>query len=241
MVEDGWRLPLSLTLIQCQCSARVCVGGKLSGSLLGENRGLQWSRTGGPYISVIVPPFILSLPMINQIHCPLRSAVSCYLVTMICLGCLCFHGDCAHPVISLAVLSQWPVATPGPDPQLPASLPHGPVRLSVCVHVAVQPPHRARLVKATSGPSLWWLSEQTKRVDIIDGKYAVSTLPRNANMKRKDFKKGQKLFPGWKCPAEVWWSLYFLYINLPFHLWEPWWILSPILNLAMMDSCQWSI
>lgn len=140
MVEDGWRLPLSLTLIQCQCSARVCVCvGGLSGSLLGENRGLQWSRTGGPYISVIVPPFLLSLPMINQIHRPLRSAVSCYLVTMICLGRLCFHGDCAHPVISLAVLSQWPVATPGPDPQLPASLPHGPVRLSVCVHVAVQP------------------------------------------------------------------------------------------------------
>lgn len=48
MAKDGWRLLLSPTLIQCQCSARVCrrrgrgwlvVG--LNRSLLREDRGLQ--------------------------------------------------------------------------------------------------------------------------------------------------------------------------------------------------------
>lgn len=150
---------------------------------------------------------------------PWRLCPSCHL-----LGCA-VPMACSHP-------GPWPTA-----PCLPASRSRKAVSVCSCRSAA---PHRARLVKATSGPSLWWLSEQTKRVDIIDCKYAVSTLPRNANMKRKYFKKGQKLFPGWKCPTEVWCSLFVLYINLPFHLWEPWWILYPILNLAMMDSCQWS-
>lgn len=84
----------------------------------------------------------LSLLMINQFHRPLWSVVSCYLDTSChdLPGPLVFPWwQCAHPVISLAAPSWWPVATPGPDPQLPSSLPHGPIRLSVCVHIALQP------------------------------------------------------------------------------------------------------
>lgn len=84
----------------------------------------------------------LSLLMINQFHRSLWSVVSCYLDT----SCHDLPGPlvfpwwrCAHPVISLAAPSWWPVATPGPDPQLPSSLPHGPIRRWVCVHVALQP------------------------------------------------------------------------------------------------------
>lgn len=125
MVEQGWRQPL-----QCQ---HIMWG--TSCCCLSEG-------TGGccPYLPVSSLP--VSLLMINQIHRPLWSVVSCYLVTSChdLPGPLVFPWRlCAHPVIFLAALSRWPVATPGPDPQLPASLPHDPIRLSACAHVALQP------------------------------------------------------------------------------------------------------
>lgn len=101
---------------------------------------------------------------------------------MICLGRLCFHGDCAHSVVSWLPLGcAVPMACshPGPWPTapcLPASWSHKAV--SVCSRRTAAP-HHARLVNATSGWSALWLTEQTKRetVDITDTKYAVSMLP----------------------------------------------------------------
>lgn len=132
--REGWRL-LAGFLGWCQC----CAQGMSHPSL----------EEGGTFalISPLIVPlphisFSLSLLMINQFHRPLWSVVSCYLDTSchILPGPLVFPWwQCAHPVISLAAPSWWPVATPGPDPQLPSSLPHGPIRLSVCVHVALQP------------------------------------------------------------------------------------------------------
>lgn len=142
--------PLQLSLIWCQCGARGW-------------RGWATPLSGG---AGVLPPWypphcpssphlLLSLLMINQFHRPLRSVVSCYLATSChdLPGPLVFPWwQCAHPVISLAAPSWWPVATPGPDPQLPSSLPHGPIRLSVCVHVAL-PPHAMSDPSATSGRS----------------------------------------------------------------------------------------
>lgn len=150
--------PLQLSLIWCQCGARVWRGWATPSP---EERGCYCPDT----LLIVPPPHIscsLSLLMINQFHRPLRSVVSCYLDTSChdLPGPLVFPWwQCAHPVISLAAPSWWPVATTGPDPQLPSSLPHGPIRLSVCVHVALQP-HAMSDPNATSGwSSLLLLSE----------------------------------------------------------------------------------
>lgn len=112
-----------------------------------EERALWWARTVA-LISLSLPlpsspsP---SLLMINQTHRPLWSAVSCYLVT----SCRDLPGPLVFPwrLCLLAALSRWPVATPGPDPQLPASTASwSHTAVSVCSRRTAAP-HHARLVK----------------------------------------------------------------------------------------------
>lgn len=151
MAEDGWRLLPSLTLIQCQCSARVCRRrgrGWVAGAWIARSAEATGVCSDPELAALISLPWSLPSsplsPVINQIHRPPWSAVSCYLVT----SCHDLPGPLAFPwrlcpschLLGCAV----PMACihPGPWPTaacLPASLPHGPVRLSVCVHVAVQP------------------------------------------------------------------------------------------------------
>ena len=92
--EEGWRLPLqlTLTLIPCQSSAHgEAKGGReegVSAHFWGE--GSAVSQNCAALISLLLsfPAFSLSLSlyypplfMINQTHRPLWSVVSCYLVT----------------------------------------------------------------------------------------------------------------------------------------------------------------
>lgn len=138
-----------------------------------------------PYLPLAAPPFLSASPsllMINQTHRPLWSAVSCYLVT----SCRDLPGPLVFPwrLCLLAALSRWPVATPGPDPQLPASTASwSHTAVSVCSRRTAAP-HHARLVKF----NFWtvcivadWSRQRDRdrergRDDIVDSNYAVSML-----------------------------------------------------------------
>lgn len=134
---------------------------------------------------------------------------------MICLGRLCFHGDCAHSVVSW--LASWLCCPDGLSPpraltpqlSLPL-LPHGPIRLSVCVHVALKPPSLCQtgkcnfwLVRVVAG----WADKG--RVDLIDNKYAVgSMLPLSLTqihfIKHQSMKRANHChMKGWVIPNQI--------------------------------------